>query len=306
MDVRWKQGAQLVAVEEFAVGYQRYRLGSAQAERAMRQSLERYGQMSPVVTCRRGSALEVLDGFKRLVAARELRWERLNARLLDVDERGAKAAIYGLNQVGGRTQELEEAWIVHALVRDDGLSQVEVAELLGRHKSWVCRRLALVERLSPSVREDLRLGLLTPTMGRELVRLPQGNQADVAEVVQRDGLTRPELQELVDLLDGCTNDEQSRFVLAHPREALERARGAPRPAPCDPRLSPAGNRIAKTLGYLLDQLSRMQGWLFGPGVAELTEADRAALGPSFDQLCRGAGAVAERSRKLFSPADTSP
>lgn len=47
------------------------------------------------------------------------------------------------------------------------------------------RRLALVERLSEPVREDLRLGLLTPTMARELVRLPQGNQAEVAEVVQR-------------------------------------------------------------------------------------------------------------------------
>jgi hypothetical protein len=42
---------------------------------------------------------------------------------------------------------LEEAWIIHALVQDDGMSQVEVAKLLGRHKSWVCRRLALIERL---------------------------------------------------------------------------------------------------------------------------------------------------------------
>jgi hypothetical protein len=59
----------------------------------------------------------------------------------------AKAAIYGLNRAGGRTRELEEAWIIQALVREDGMSQVEVAELLGRHKSWVCRRLALIERL---------------------------------------------------------------------------------------------------------------------------------------------------------------
>ena len=46
------------------------------------------------------------------------------------------------------------------------MTQVEVAELLGRHKSWVCRRLALVEKLSNEAREDLRLGLLSTTAAR--------------------------------------------------------------------------------------------------------------------------------------------
>jgi hypothetical protein len=41
----------------------------------------------------------------------------------------------GLNGIGGRMKELDEAWIVQALVREDGLSQLQVAELLQRHKS---------------------------------------------------------------------------------------------------------------------------------------------------------------------------
>src|SRR6267143_588153 len=93
------------------------------------------------------------------------------------DERTAKAAIYGLNRASGRTREIEEAWIVHALVREDGLTQVEVAELLGRHKSWVCRRLALIEKLGPEARADLQVGLLTPTSARQMVRVPAGNHA---------------------------------------------------------------------------------------------------------------------------------
>ena len=110
--------------------------------------------------------MEVVDGFKRLAAARLLlpRWTTLSVRVLAVDERGAKAAIYGLNRVSRSTHELEEAWIVHALVREDGLSQVEAAALLARHKSWVCRRLALLERLSPEAKEGLRLGLLSHTI----------------------------------------------------------------------------------------------------------------------------------------------
>ena len=68
--------------------------------------------------------------------------------------------------------------------REDGMSQVEVAELLGRHKSWVCRRLALIERLGSKAKDDLRVGLLTPTAARQIVRLPEGNQAEVLEATE--------------------------------------------------------------------------------------------------------------------------
>ena len=83
--------------------------------------------------------------------------------------------------------------VEHALVREDGLSQVQVAELLERHKSWVCRRLALLERLSDECREDLRLGLLSPTMARQLTRLPAGNQAEVVAAARREHLTAAEI-----------------------------------------------------------------------------------------------------------------
>src|SRR5205814_8824429 len=113
-------------------------------------------------------APEILAGVKRLAAARVVGWKAVAAQLWEADERAAKAAIDGLNQTGRRTQEWEDAWIVHALVRDDGLTQVEVAFLLGRHKSWVCRRLAPVEKRADTAREDLRLGLLSATAARAL------------------------------------------------------------------------------------------------------------------------------------------
>ena len=184
--LRWA-GEDLLRLKQEEIGehYGRYRLHLPEAERAMARSLERYGQLSPVVVCRRQDRYELIDGFKRLGAARRLvPLESLAARLLEADERSAKAAIYGLNRAGGRTRELEEAWIIHALVRDDGMSQVEVAELLGRHKSWVCRRLALIERLGSKARDDLRVGLLSPTAARQIVRLPEGNQGEVLDAAR--------------------------------------------------------------------------------------------------------------------------
>ena len=138
-----------VRLDELGDQFRRYRLRMPQAVEAMAQSLRRWGQCAPIVACLRDEKPQVLDGFTRWEAARQVRgMTTLSVRLIDVDDRRAKAAIYGLNQTGRRPHELEEAWIVRALVREDGLSQAEVAELLGRHKSWVCRRLALLEKLS--------------------------------------------------------------------------------------------------------------------------------------------------------------
>ncbi len=291
--------------EEIGEHYGRYRLHLPEAERAMARSLERYGQLSPVVVCRRQDRYELIDGFKRLGAARRLvPLESLAARLLEADERSAKAAIYGLNRAGGRTRELEEAWIIHALVRDDGMSQVEVAELLGRHKSWVCRRLALIERLGSKARDDLRVGLLSPTAARQIVRLPEGNQGEVLDAARREALAGAELTGLVDLWLGCANASQQQYILAHPREALSQAKGLVH-AVRDPRLSEAGNHLWKRIGLLLDVLGRMEVWLAHHGRSGLTAEDRVMLTPRFEKLSRDAGSVAALSSDLVNELKTA-
>jgi ParB-like chromosome segregation protein Spo0J len=284
--------------EDIGEHYGRYRLHVPEAERAMARSLERYGQLSPVVVCRRDERYELIDGFKRLGAARHLtQMGQLSARLLEADERLAKAAIYGLNRAGGRTRELEEAWIIQALVREDGMSQVEVAELLGRHKSWVCRRLALIERLGSKARDDLRVGLLSPTAARQIVRLPQGNQTEVLDTARREALSGAELTGVVDLWLSCADRNQQQYILAHPREALTQAKGSTSTGR-DPRLSEAGNHVWKRIGLLLDVLGRMEVWLAHYGRAGLTAEDRAILAPRFEKLSRDAGSVATLSRDL--------
>lgn len=286
--------------EEIGEHYGRYRLHVPDAERAMAKSLERYGQLSPVIVCRRQERYELVDGFKRLGATRRLaQIKQLAARLLEADERTVKAAIYGLNRAGGRTRELEEAWIIHALVREDGLSQVEVAELLGRHKSWVCRRLALLEKLGEKARDDLRVGLLSPTAARQIVRLPQGNQGEVLEAARREALSTAELAGVVDLVLCCGDRTQQRYILAHPREALSQSKGV-LPAGRDPRLSESGNHVWKRIGLLLDVLGRMEVWLAHHGRAGLTAEDRVILAPRFEKLSRDAGSVALLSRDLAS------
>lgn len=289
--------------EEIGEHYGRYRLHLPEAERAMARSLQRYGQLSPIVVCRRQERYELIDGFKRLNAARGLaQIQHLSARLMEADERTAKAAIYGLNRAGGRTRELEEAWIIQALVREDGLSQVEVAELLGRHKSWVCRRLALIERLGPKARDELRVGLLSPTAARQIVRLPEGNQTEVLAAIRREALSSAELGGVVDLWLRCAERRQQEYLLAHPREALSQAKGT-LPAAHDPRLSDVGNQVWKRVGLLLDVLGRMEVWLAHQGRTGLTPEDRVILSPRFQKLSRDAGSVAAQSKDFVGELD---
>ena len=278
---------------------QRYRLVQASFERGLARSLERYGQISPVVVCLWEENYVLVDGFKRVRAARKLKgFEQLLARLIEVDEQGAKAAVYNLNRTAGRPVELEEAWIVHSLVREDGLSQVEAAQLLGRHKSWVNRRLAMLERLCETAKEELRLGLLTPALARQLTRLPMGNQAAALQTTREASLTSTELAGVVELLLASSTREQTEFVLTDPRGALRQSAES-YVHQWDPRMSTAGNRIAKRLGLLLDNLARMQTWLRYQGRGDLQACDGPLLETGFRRLVDESRQVAEASEDFL-------
>ena len=293
-----------LAVAQLGQRYRRYRLPDPDAEAAMAGSLSRYGQLTPVVVCLREETHEVLDGFKRLAAARALGLKTLSTRLLEADERLAKAAIHGLNQTGRRPQEWEEAWIVHALVREDGMTQVEVAELLGRHKSWVCRRLALVEKLADEAREDLRLGLLSTTAARSLVRLPAGNQVDVLATLHRDELTAAELDGVVDLLLAAPGQSQEEYILAQPRQALQQARQQERLG-LGPSTQPAPAIAWRdALPACWRAWAAWRSGCDSQGRAGLTPCDRLVLTPAFSRLARDAHSVATLAEDLIGELHT--
>lgn len=172
------------------------RLRDARGLDAIRRSLERHGQLSALKVFADDGRFEVLDGFKRLHAGRVLGWTALAVEKSDIGLTEAKLQMVALHQRQGLT-ELEEGFIVRSLYRDDGLSQPDIARLLDRHKSWVCRRLLLVEALDPAVQAAVRLGLLAPRAAVALGALPRGNQPAVSAVVIQHGLTVRQTERLV-------------------------------------------------------------------------------------------------------------
>jgi hypothetical protein len=65
-----------IALAELGERLSPLRLRSPEALRAMQQSLSRDGQLVAVVCSRHAETLELVDGFKRLVGARKLGWEK--------------------------------------------------------------------------------------------------------------------------------------------------------------------------------------------------------------------------------------
>jgi ParB-like chromosome segregation protein Spo0J len=122
---------------------------------------------------------------------------------------------------------MEEALVIQSLHREDGLTQMEIAVLVGRDKSWVSRRISLIERLSEEVQEDIRLGLISVITGRELTKLPRGNQKDAADAILKRRYTTREAGKLIGSLLSRPRWEYS-AILASPWEVVEPRQPRPR------------------------------------------------------------------------------
>jgi ParB-like chromosome segregation protein Spo0J len=259
------------------------RLCSEAAGRAMQRSLAERGQLTPVLCYRAPASLELFDGFKRLRAARALGWPSLRVELIATDAAEAKLSLWQVNE-GAGLSEIEEAWLLRALHRDDGLPQYEIARRLGRNKSWVSRRLMLAECLSDELEAQVRLGLVSATAARELGRLPRGNQDEAARAVLHRGLTTRQTAKLVESLLAVNDEEARRRLLADALHPVTPPRRTP--------LTPAEKLVADAQA-IGSRSMRLHVLLLGRplihlGVeaAELAAQSLKELAPALVALCR--------------------
>jgi hypothetical protein len=142
------------------------RLCDAEALSAVRRSLEQYGQLAAVTLFSERDGLQIIDGFKRVRAARAMGWPTLVAQIDDVGAVDAKLRLRELHDRRGLT-ELEEAWLVRSLYREDRLPQPEIARRMQRHRSWVWRRLMRTRCTSPIWRGRSACPIVKRDVGQE-------------------------------------------------------------------------------------------------------------------------------------------
>jgi len=211
----------------------------------MQNSLKAVGQLRPVVVRKEKGVYQMLDGFKRYYACQALKWEELQAHLVEVDNVTAKAMILSYNQQGSSLLDYEEAQIVYSLKKEHLMKQEEIATLLSKSFSWVSRRLSFIERLDESVRTHLQLGKITPTHARELVKLPRGKQNVFLKLIIDNNLTSRQTSLLITKYLQSKTKEEETYILKNPVEAVLQQCMEEEINDC--RLSLHGNRLLKTI-----------------------------------------------------------
>jgi ParB-like chromosome segregation protein Spo0J len=270
-----------VDLRDLGQQFSHLRLVRPEAVRQMQHSLEQNGQLTPLSAWQaQGDRLEVVDGFKRLHAAQKLGWLTVWVRPIGYGSiLQAKLAVALLN-AGSGLNELEEAWLVQSLYRQDRLNQPQIGHLWGRSKSWVCRRLALAESLEESVVDDLRLGLLPARAAAEIARLPRDNQPAMAQVAMRRGMTCAQVCRLVNEVLKCPDVASIRRLLAQ-HEAISQDKGRPRPTSGRSPLE----QVMADIGQLRRLCARLQGQIGQPALWLSTDAgDNLALDAITDVL----------------------
>jgi ParB-like chromosome segregation protein Spo0J len=149
---------------------------------------------------------------------RQLTRDVVEAVALELSE--AEALVMSHRLDGQRRRSaLEEGWLLDALMERHGQSLAELATRLGRSRSWVCRRLALVTVLPSSVQARVRRGQLGAHVAEKyLVPLARANAAQCEQLAANLRGHRPSVREMRRLYVAWRmgDAEQRRRIVAQP------------------------------------------------------------------------------------------
>ena len=273
---------EMVKTEEIREWSNEFRLIQPEAVRSMTTSMRSTGQLQPLILLKNDEGYHIIDGIKRYRAALELGLGELQSLVFEVDVVMAKAMILHYNRHSSSLTMYEQGLIVRSLIQDHGMSQREVAKVLKQSHSWVCRRLSLIEKLLPEVQDALRMGSITVSHGRELVKLPRGNQGQALSVVIRERLTSRECAIVVEKLLKSLGSEGEGYIYSHVREVILQALQGDKLH--DGRLSDHGNRLLKARELLRLQVNILGGVLQSEHTAQLPAEQKAMVFPPIVDL----------------------
>ena len=138
--------------------YRHVRVQDPGAVIRMADSIERYGQIMPIlVVTAEAPRYTLIDGYLRVAAAKRSGKDTLFSHIWDGSEKNALCHV--LAKDGERKWDIfEQAGLIKELHRRHGLSQRQIAHLLGKDPSWVSRRLSVLASLPDKVAQSVRRG----------------------------------------------------------------------------------------------------------------------------------------------------
>lgn len=197
--------AMKLALSQLVHRYAGLRISDRERQSQLLASVAAHGQTTPVVVVRSEEAADtyvLIDGYLRVAALASLHQDEVEAVEWQVDE--ARALVLSHRLDGARKRSaLEEGWLLRALGREHQMPIGAIAMLLGRSRSWVSRRLGLVEALPASVQEAVRDGRMSAQAAQKyLVPLARANAAHCEQLVSHLGNERVSVRQMRELYVG--------------------------------------------------------------------------------------------------------
>ena len=245
------------------------------------KSMRLHGQLQPVVARVYEAGYQIIDGFKRLYAAEDLMMETLQCRLLDIDLTQAKVLLLSYNRPHQSMEAWEEAMVLQDLQKTHSLNQSILARMTGYSRSWVSRRLALIDKIDEGISSDIMMGVLTSSHARALTKLPRGNQREVAHVIASYRLSSRQSDTLVEAFLKAKDDKQQQYILTHPEKILRNNQSDPEEVPYDGRLSPYGNELMQGAEHLIRAVKVMLTRLDDKRTGMLNETEKVIISSCF-------------------------
>lgn len=165
----------------------RYRHTRIQSDRALvkiQHSIKAYGQLVPAVVVAEQDRFVLIDGHLRMLALQACGFDAIKAMIVMENEVEALISLLMTNSTQ-QLEVIEEANLIRELHNRFTLSFAEIANRLGRDKSWVKRRLDLLDSLPEESCQAVMKGKLSAwAASRILAPLARANEQDCANLTR--------------------------------------------------------------------------------------------------------------------------
>jgi ParB-like chromosome segregation protein Spo0J len=183
-----------VDLHQLELRHRDLRIHDGKARRQLIGSVAEVGQQVPVVVVRDAERFVLIDGYLRVEALRRLHRDTAMATTWPLSE--VEALLHHRHLEMAKRAAIEDAWLLRRL-REHGLTMDELARRMCRSKSWVSRRLGLLDALATSAQEAVRAGSVpSPAAWKSLWPLPPANKRQCEQLIAGLGDTRVSDREL--------------------------------------------------------------------------------------------------------------
>lgn len=183
-----------VDLHQLELRHRDLRIHDGERRRRLIGSVAEIGQQVPVVVIRDADRLVLIDGYLRVEALRRLHRDTAIATTWPVTE--IEALVHHRQLAGAKSTALEDAWLL-ARLREHGLTMDQLAHQLCRSKSWVSRRLGLLDVLVASAQDRVRAGSVPAQAAMKyLVPLARANKRQCEQLIGGLGDTQVSVREL--------------------------------------------------------------------------------------------------------------